>query len=233
MDTDDNDKKDLLKRACVDYSVLVAKGAIGAVPYVGPLIAELLGTFIPGQRTDRIVKFVRELGKKVADLEQDYIKSQLRNEHFSDLLEEGFFQASRSLSDERRTYIASLIANSLSPEKIEYHESKYLLRILDEINDVEIIWLWFFVHLTSAAKAGARNKHPEILKPVTAVVNSPQATRDKAALQKSYKEHLVRLGLLDKEDESYSLSSMGRLLLRQIGLINTNAASDISPLLQI
>lgn len=234
MDTDDNDKKDLLKRiGVVDYSVSLVKGAIGAVPYAGPLVAELVGALIPGQRTDRIAKFVRELDKKVAGLEQDYIKLQLSNEHFSDLLEEGLLQASRSLSDERRTYIASLIANSLSSEKIEYQESKYLLHILDEINDVEIIWLWFFVHLTSAAKAGARNKHPEILKPVTAVVNSPQAIRDKAALQKSYKEHLVRLGLLDKENEGHSLSSLGRLLLRQIGLIDANVASDINPLLQI
>jgi hypothetical protein len=220
MDTDDSEKKDSLETTDVDDFTSAAKGAIGAIPVVGPLIAELVGTLIPEQRIDRIAKFVQELGKKVSGLERDYIKSQLRDEHFSDLLEEGFFQASRSLSDERRTYIASLIANSLSSEEIEYQESKYLLRILDEINDVEIIWLWFFVHLTSAAKADARSKHPEVLKPVTTVVNSPQATRDKAALQKSYKEHLVRLGLLDKEKESYSLSSMGRLLLRQVGLID-------------
>lgn len=233
MDTDDSEKKDSLEPTDVDDFASAAKGAIGAVPVVGPLIAELVGILIPEQRIDRIVKFVRELGGRVSAIERDHIKSQLRNEYFSDLLEEGLFQASRSLSDERRAYIASMIANSLSSEEIEYQESKHLLRILNEINDVEIIWLSFFAHSTQAAKAEFRNKHPEVLKPVTAVVNSPQATRDKAALQKSYKEHLVRLGLLDKENESHSLSSMGRLLLRQIGLIDANAASDISPLLPI
>lgn len=186
MDTDDNDKKDSLKRAgVVDYSVSVAKGAIGAVPYVGPLIAELVGTLIPEQRIDRIAKFVQELGKKVSGIERDHIKSQLRDEHFSDLLEEGLFQASRSLTDERRAYIASLIANSLSSKEIEYQESKYLLRILNEINDVEIIWLWFFVHPTSAAKAGFRDKHPEILKPVTAVTSAPRATKIRLLCRKA------------------------------------------------
>jgi len=62
-------------------------------------------------------------------------------------------------------------------------------------------------------------KQKEILKPVTRVMNAPQSVRDKGTLQDSYKDHLVRLGLLEKLDNKYSLASLGRLMLRQVDLI--------------
>jgi hypothetical protein len=224
----------------IDYVTSAIKGTLGAVPFAGSLLAELAGTVIPNQRLDRIAKFVVILEVKLSNLEQEFIHSQLTNENFSDLLEEGARQVAHSLSDERREYIASLISNSLSQRDIEYIESKHLLRILGELNDIEVVWLRFYLEPTLGGDEEFRDKHENILTPIMATLSDPPSVVDKEALQDSYKEHLSQLGLLQpryKTDSKthlpefdrftgglkirgYDITPLGRLLLKQIGLSN-------------
>jgi hypothetical protein len=242
---DKNNKSTELSSQPIDYVTSAAKGILGAVPFAGSLLAELAGTVIPNQRIDRIVKFAQILEKRLKSIEERFIWSQLKDENFSDLLEESLRQAARSLSDERREYLASLVTNSLSLEDIEYVESKHLLQILSELNDVEIIWLKFYSEVAMGGHDEFREKHPTVLAPVVASMTSHSSVLDKKTLQDSYKEHLSRLGLLkpkfktdskthmpefDKatgglEIRSYQIASLGRLLLRQIGLSNPKPKS--------
>ena len=94
----------------------------------GSLLAEIAGTVIPNQRIDRVVKFAAQLEAKLAALEQDFVRSQLTNENFTDLMEEGLRQAARSLSDERREHIDTLISHSLDPDGMSYADSRHFLR---------------------------------------------------------------------------------------------------------
>lgn len=224
----------------IDYVTSAIKGTLGIVPFAGSLLAELAGTVIPNQRLDRIAKFVRVLENKISNLEQEFIYSQLKNENFSDLLEEGARQAAHSLSDNRREYIASLIANSLSQDDIQFIESRHLLKILGELNDIEIVWLRFYLEPMLDGDDEFRARHKSILAPVRATLSDGQPIVDKEALQASYKEHLSRLGLLKPQFKTdtktglpefdkmtgaqkirgYKITSLGRLLLRQIGLAN-------------
>jgi hypothetical protein len=220
----DLDKAKSLAMHSTDYITSALKAGLGAVPYAGSLLAELAGSVIPNQRIDRIVKFAEVLETRLSRIEREFAQGQLKDEYFSDLMEEGLRQAARSLSDERRQYIANLIFNSLSSSEIEYHESKHLLKILDELNDIEIIWLRFYLVSKMNGDNEFRDKHKDILKPVTKIMSASQAVRDKGTLQDSYKEHLGRLGLLEKADNKYSLSSLGRLLLREIGLMEAKEA---------
>ena len=167
------------------------------------------------------------------------LESQLNNGEFTDLIEEGFRQAARSLSDERRQYIASLIINSLSSENISYAESRHLLRILDEVNDIEIIWLRSYREATMGDDKEFWETHRNVLEPVPVTAyGSSQETLDKHTLQESYKEHLFQLRLFERryrmdhktkeptfdtwtgtqEVEGYEITSLGRLLLKEIGL---------------
>ena len=204
----------------IDYITSAVKGTLGIVPFAGSLLAELAGTVIPNQRLDRIAKFVIILENKLSNLEQGFIRSQLTNENFSDLLEEGARQTARSLSDERREYIASLIANSLSDEDIEYIESKHLLRILSDLNDIEVVWLRFYLEPTLSGDEEFRDEHENILMPIMATFSDPPSVLDKQALQESYKQHLSQLGLLRPQHNDYEITPLGRLLLRQISLSN-------------
>lgn len=214
-----------------DYVASAAKAALGAVPVVGSFLAEIAGNVIPNQRVERIVSFANKLQMKIDNIEEVLSKLNINNEDFTDLVEEGLRQATRSTTDERREHIAALVANSLTSEDIDFVESKHLLRLLGEINDVEIIWLRFYLVPTMGGDKEFREKHQTILRPHSAVIGSPQPVIDKSTLQTSYKEHLASLGLLEKRIEldtrgsdvkmkikGYDLSSLGRLLLRQIGL---------------
>lgn len=225
-----------------DYVVIAAKAALGAVPFAGSLLAEIAGTVIPNQRIDRIVRFAMELEKKLADLEQDRVRVHLSDDSFTDLIEEGLHQAARSTTDDRRQHIANIVANSLTSEDISFIESKHLLRLLGEVNDIEVIWLRFFLHPTMSGDEEFRKKHEQLLDPKVATIGSSQTDIDQETLQKSYKQHLVQLELLSErykidsktklpefdsdgrpKTRGYELTRLGRLFLRQIGFQKLSA----------
>jgi hypothetical protein len=219
-----------------DYVTSAAKAALGTIPIFGSLFVELAGTVIPNQRIDRIVKFSQALERKLLNLEE-FIRSQISDEQFTDLLEEGLRQSARSLTDERREHIASVIANGISSQDIEYIESKHLLRILNEINDIEVVWLSFM-----GGDSEFSEKHQNLLRPLATSMGSSREDLDKETLQKSYKEHLTRLGLLKyrykfdsktntpkydsftgaPEVSSYDITPLGKLLLRQISFVSSS-----------
>ncbi len=228
----------VLDTRSADYVATALRAVTGSVPIVGPLLSELAGVVVPKQRLERIAKFAEVLDRRLRALEAaDGITDRLGNEHFADLLEEGVRQAARSLSDDRLQYLAALIVNGLSVQDIEYSESRHLLRMLNELSDVEIIWLRFYLGRTWDFS----EQHQNVLARPEATLASPRNEQDKAArktaLQDSYKEHLCRLGLVERryrvdirtkqpkfdrdgvqEVDGCSITPLGHLLLRQIGL---------------
>lgn len=220
----------------IDYVTMLAKAGAGAVPVVGSLLTELAGTLIPNQRMDRLVKFARELEGRLSTIEQGTLAQNLHDPQCADLLEEGMRQAASSLSDERRAYIAALVENSLTVEEISHQESKHLLKILGDISDVEIIVLRSYLVETIGGDEEFRKRHADVLDYPVAYLNSPQSDLDKSAIYDSYKNHLVRLGLLEErfrldpktkqikvdsfgrmEKQGVKITPVGRLLLRTIG----------------
>jgi len=227
-----------LDNKSVDILASAVKGLVGAVPFAGTLVAEFVGYILPNQRLERITKFLKNFDLRISKLEQERVKAQLLNEGFSDLFEESLKQASHSLTDDRRSYIASLLANSIKEQDIEYIEAKHLLRILAELNDIEIIWLRYYLTLTIGGDVQFRETHEKILTPISATMSDLTDVVDKESLQKNYKEHLARLGLLrhryeidrktkmpefdsitgEQKVSGYQITALGRLLLRYIGL---------------
>jgi hypothetical protein len=237
-------RPDDLGSNAVDYLTSLAKATVGAAPYVGSLLAELVGTVIPNQRLDRVVRFARELAIRLTKVEADVLRAKLSDENFTDLLEEGLRQAARSTTDERRAHVASVVANSLTSEEISFIESKHLLRLLGEVNDIEVVWLRSYLDPTMGGDREFREKHGGILAMTYATMGSSQSDIDKETLQRSYREHLERLGLLreryrmdsktklpelDRDGrpkvQGYELTRLGRLLLRQIGFHDPRASS--------
>lgn len=240
----DQSKSDLpsLKAETIDYVTSAVKAIVGAVPFAGSLLAEVAGRIIPNQRIERLTKYAQDLERHLSKLDQDFVRVQLSNENFTDLFEESIRQAARSVSDERRQYLASVVANGLSSKDIEFFESKHLLRILGEINDAEVIILRSYLIETIGGDEEFREKHKEILMPEPAYIGADQKVLDKNALHKSYKEHLTSLGLLERQYQTdirtkemvidsftggpklqgYRITALGRLLLRQIGLSGDN-----------
>jgi len=121
-----------------DYLVSLFKGAAGVIPGVGGLVAEIIGSTIPNQRIDRVADFVKELDKRLGELEYNLIKE---NELYRDLFEDAMQQASRTLSAERNRYLAQFVKNTLNLSLEHYAIQKKLLFTLQELTDLDIEFL--------------------------------------------------------------------------------------------
>lgn len=138
---------------------------------------------------------MEELDKKISKIPSEKIDKLIKSDFFVDLIEESFVQASRAFTIERREYIATIVENGITDNSIELQDSKYLLKILQELNDIEIIWLKYYT--TSLTRdIEFKEKHKNVLTRVQVSMNSKKETRQKAFLQKSYGLHLERLGLV-------------------------------------
>jgi len=215
-----------------DIAVSIAKRIVGALPVVGALAAEVIGTFIPNQRIDRIENLLLRLDQKLASVGTEDWKNKFQSPEFIDLLEDGMVQGSRALSDERRDYLASLLKNSLTQSDLDHFQQKRLLGLLSELNDIEVLLLQLF-SLSGMLRQSFMNKHAEVLTPPRVVPSSPPEEIDRGAVYDSYKNHLVQLGLIRPKRKAelpefgeepgmvrshrYEATDLGRLLLRYIG----------------
>lgn len=240
----ENDNKTSLEAVTAtntyDLVAAVTKASASLLnPYMGPYLAELIGMVIPNQKIDRLIKYVAILDKRLAQMEKDPFHEQNKDEAFTDLMEEGLRQASQSLSDERREYIASLVANGIASTEIEYYESKHLLRLLGELNDIELILLRVYFNPEFGRDEEFREKHQNVLNPEFHSMDQDEIGYDKEAIHESYKEHLSQIGLLIRklkldpktglpvidrwsggfEVSGYQINRLGRLLLRRVSLV--------------
>ena len=238
MKSEETDKEVVIRNQRVDYVASAARAVLGMVPFAGSLLVELAGTIIPDQRIDRVAKFAAELEKRLVKLDQQFVRSKLTDENFTDLMEEGMRQAARSVSDERRQYLASLLVNGIAESDVSFIESKHLLRILGELNDIEVLWLRFYVVRTIGGDVEFRQKHSSVFEPLRVYIGCDQATLDKKGLRDGYTRHLIELGLLEPQFErdmrtkqpifdtftgamkvqGHQVTLLGKLLLRQISL---------------
>lgn len=224
-----------------DLVAAALKGIAGAVPVVGPLMAEIIATTIPNQKWDRLEKLLEELEKKFEGLDKEVLHMKLQEPEAVDLLEDALLQTTRALTPERIDYIASLLKNSLTQEELDHLQYKRLLSILAELNDVEVIILISKSYHRRMCQEESTvieffKKHESILQEKFIHTASPPADREKNALFHSYRANLVRLGLLryrykrikkgeqpeyDQKTgaiktEGIELTTLGKLLLREI-----------------
>lgn len=220
-----------------DIATILGKGLVGAIPFVGPLAAEIVGAVIPNQRVDRIESLLKILESKISDEDKPKIKERITTPESVDLIEDGFIQASRALSEERKEYIALLLKNSLTDDDLKHIEYKRLLSILGELNDLEVLIL------NSHTKYHGKPEHKEFWEAHEDALTLPrthmgssQEEIDKHTIFQTHRVHLANLGLLKMrfkkpkrgetpefdektgmiKAQGYDITGLGRLLLRSI-----------------
>ncbi len=219
----------------VDALVVAVKGTLGAIPVAGPIIAEVVGAIIPNQRIDRISRLVEFLHCKLAGLDQTVIGQRVKTPQGVDLLEDAFYQTARALSDERIEYVANVLAAGITEDEAKIGDKKFLMWLLSQLNDAEIILLAWFNMLPNRDAEFIR-KHQQIIDPKSAHRGSSQEELDDSTLYEARKAHLVSLNLLrprfrrtmkmqvpDFDQRTgklkvlgYDVTSLGRMLLRLI-----------------
>ena len=209
-----------------DRLVSVAKSVAGTIPYIGALVAELLDNIVPNLRFERIVVFLQALDLKVSQIDEklECFKESLLSEEGIDLLEEGMLQASRSISRERKERLASILDKSLSRENLKYEESRKILNIFRELTDPEIIWLIYYSLEPTLGKSLHSDwveQHPDVLNPISKTITGlneqlESEQLERAALQDSYKNTLLRLGLITSNGRSTDMTILGKMVISYI-----------------
>jgi hypothetical protein len=188
-----------LRSESADHFTTLMKGGLGAIPLIGPLMAEIVGNVIPNQRMDRLVQFVQILEQRLSGLEEAVLREKLASATAIDLLEDSFLLAVRATSEERLEHISNVLANGLVPEESNHSESKRMLWLLGQLNDQEIVILRGRLPMTReefAADAEFQKLHVELLSPDASHLGSSEDELENAALKASYRQHLCDLGLI-------------------------------------
>lgn len=81
------------------------------------------------------------LAERLTSVEERVVREIAESEQAADLFEEGAIQSARAMTDERKAYIASIVANGLSGDDQEQIDAKRLLKLLGEIDDDQVILL--------------------------------------------------------------------------------------------
>lgn len=220
-----------------DIAAAILKSCLGVIPGIGSALSEIVGFIIPNQKIDRIVEYVRILDTKISNIHIDIIDSIKNNEYFIDLMEESFIQASRAISNERREYIASVVIEGIKNEEQQFLETKYVLKLLSELNDAQVIILasYHFIFNTDIDQE-FRERHKNIIGETYAPSGATDSLKLSSDVKDNYRISLLRLGLLTKENKSiieeksgssvirvkegnYELSRLGFFLLKHINII--------------
>lgn len=184
--TDSQDLSTYLEAKTVDHIVALAKGAFGAVPFVGGFLQELVGTTIPNQRMDRVIDFAQRLANRLQQAELTIEGLRRQKEAFAETLEEALRQAASDSSKMRRAYLANLVTAGAQEAESNMMRTSHFMRLLAQLSDLEILML--------AAQAG-NDGASAILERAAGDANSA------SALKLALSSRLVGCGMLEVEDE--------------------------------
>lgn len=185
---------DILKNKTVDYLTAIGRGGVGAIPLVGSAFSEVITNFIPGQRIDRIAKYLIALEERVAELEIN-VQEKMQHPENVDLLEEGGYQAFRAVTEERLNYIVNLVAHGIGDDVSNYIQNKKMLTILSSLNDMEVLLVLAYSDNPTLGNPGVFGTHPE-LTPMPAYIGAPKEILEPALMNSAYKNTLVEKGLI-------------------------------------
>lgn len=97
-----------------DRLIAVGKALVGTVPLAGGILGELLTAVIPGQRTDRVASYLRQLSERIDQMEDSVQREIASNPAKIELIEEGGYQAALALSNDRISQIVEAVTNGLN-----------------------------------------------------------------------------------------------------------------------
>jgi len=214
-----------LQANSTDYITSLVKSTFGVIPIVGPAAQELLGVIIPNQRMDRVVGFVKALGKELEELKEDVdsLNEKLSDDKYSSLFYKACVGSADAYSDERIGYIKNIFIYGLQQMDLQTYKAEGLLNLLNRVTDIEIVYLKFYYLLKwnlERFREYQKVTGIDFLQPVIHSGMTREAIDNEVA-KKIYLNNLLSYGLLEievdkKGKEKFKCSSVGGLLIRTI-----------------
>lgn len=222
------DKEIKLGKNGYDWATFTAKSSLGAIPFVGTFLGELVTQIIPNQRLERIEQYLLFLDNELSATKEKFkiFQNNISIPQGIEILEDCLISAGRSSSDIRKQRLARLTFTSLTCSPINYREAKKMINLYSELTDEELIMLVY--HREPSFIGSGRNpddyhtimmkKFPEVLEPISATLGQDPEVYRRKALQDSHRETLIQRGLCEEKNRSFSITPLGKILAEYIYL---------------
>lgn len=196
---------------------------------VGAVIGEFLTQLVPHQRLDRLHEFVEQLHERLEGLEERFRERLITSPGFAALSEQASLAAVRSPSSQRRRDLAELLRMGLSKEDAELIEYQALLRLLEQLNDAEVLILMrygsFQQTQDNSALQAFITEHAFVLGIDPPTKDATDDERRRWTMGSYYKDNLITLGLLRDPEGTVKagpgkravITPLGKLLLAALG----------------
>jgi hypothetical protein len=211
-----------------DGIAAVARAGFDWVPIFGNSITELITSQLKNQWQHRATQFMKNLEDRLQSLPIEQLKFLLQNEAILSLIEKGALLAAKSVSQQKRDYIANLVSRGITQQDLKTEMTHVLLDVFSELNDSEIIWLIYIGKMKYSPNNVPKLSHDylfyELHKEVLSYQNKSKPSDEELLMkdiQDWYKMRLISLGLIEKFNpvpNFYLITNLGRNLLSMIGI---------------
>lgn len=200
---------------------------------IGALFGEFLTQFVPGQRLDRLQDYVERLGERLIGLEEQMQQRTESSPAYAHLVEQATVAAVQTASGERRRDLAELLKTGLSKSDAELVEHHALLKLLEQLNDAQILILMRHANFKSysgnEAIASFEAAHPGVFDVRPPDSGSTDDQRRQWTMYSHYENELISLGLLRDTEGGVKSSPRRKVIVTHLGLLLLDAIGRYSP----
>lgn len=127
-----------------EYALAVFRGMLGAVPYVGTLLVEVLFEARSRVKQRRLEEFISLVAERVGRLEERLIdREYLKSDEFSDLFEDICLRVSRTQSEAKRRRFAGLLVGAIRGQR-DPDFTALFMGILAKLTEQQLVVLQSF-----------------------------------------------------------------------------------------
>jgi len=192
-----------IRQKGIDTFVGFTKAGLSLIPIAGPFISEIIGNIIPNQRFERVAKYLETLKSKLDSVEDQNIILQLTTDRNMLLLFENTIKhSSETNSEEKYDYYSEFIINALQDKTTEQIQRERILKIISELNEIEIVLLIYFsLRPTIGMNNSFIESKKDLLFPHQRTMNEPVENGYSHDFKQQYIENLERHKLLRSKVE--------------------------------
>jgi hypothetical protein len=186
-----------------DKIAALSRAMVGAVPWVGPMLAEIVTALIPNQRLDRAIKYLSTIDRLVEEL-KDVIRAD--SERMA-LIETGLRASANSAYSQKCEWIGNIVNNGLTGA-VDTSIAEGLVGIVEQLSQEQIIILYYYCtcYYDSIVKKDAfTQRFHEVFKVRNEFVAD---TTERAQLENRRKLNHIRLSSLGLIENAFEISRL-------------------------
>lgn len=192
----------------VNVGALAIKLGLSALGPVGAIVGELIAEQLPNYRFARLEACVLAIQEHLADLDPSFVRKRMTEPILVDLVEDGLRSGAYASSSDRIAQIARLVADGVRGADIQVQDRRFILKMLNELNDIEVLLLeskamgW----ADAAERDAFWEKHRDALHRRHSTLGyNPPGVVEAEAVSDAYELHLERLGLVERRSHPFRL----------------------------